>query len=155
MQICTEVLESLRGGSLGEAKETDELYRAECQKIYPYTLAFMPPGYEENMKIAVNGDASTETEELANDMWTTEEVEGLREEVEWDAVRHCHCETPETVATDYCDSLRNFLRSSTPPEIAVRTDRQWLYFGVEEEEEGYGGGWNAHFTFLTLLMTTL
>ncbi|XP_059410348.1 N-alpha-acetyltransferase 15, NatA auxiliary subunit-like [Carassius carassius] len=68
IQICTEVLESLRDGSLGEAKETAELYRAECQKICPYTLAFMPPGYEENMKIAVNGDVSTETEELANDM---------------------------------------------------------------------------------------
>uniref|UniRef100_A0A671KZ79 N-alpha-acetyltransferase 15, NatA auxiliary subunit n=1 Tax=Sinocyclocheilus anshuiensis TaxID=1608454 RepID=A0A671KZ79_9TELE len=68
IQICTEVLESLRDGGLGEAKETAELYRAECHKIYPYTLAFMPPGYEENMKIAVNGDVSTETEELANDM---------------------------------------------------------------------------------------
>uniref|UniRef100_A0A8C1BWF5 N-alpha-acetyltransferase 15, NatA auxiliary subunit b n=1 Tax=Cyprinus carpio carpio TaxID=630221 RepID=A0A8C1BWF5_CYPCA len=68
IQICTEVLEGLRDGSLGEAKETAELYRAECHKIYPYTLAFMPPGYEENMKIAVNGDVSTETEELANDM---------------------------------------------------------------------------------------
>uniref|UniRef100_A0A8C2DA31 N(alpha)-acetyltransferase 15, NatA auxiliary subunit b n=1 Tax=Cyprinus carpio TaxID=7962 RepID=A0A8C2DA31_CYPCA len=68
LTICTEVLEGLRDGSLGEAKETAELYRAECHKIYPYTLAFMPPGYEENMKIAVNGDVSTETEELANDM---------------------------------------------------------------------------------------
>uniref|UniRef100_A0A8C1MMI5 N-alpha-acetyltransferase 15, NatA auxiliary subunit-like n=1 Tax=Cyprinus carpio TaxID=7962 RepID=A0A8C1MMI5_CYPCA len=68
IQICTEVLENLRDGSLGEAKETAELYRAECHKICPYTLAFMPPGYEENMKIAVNGDVSTETEELANDM---------------------------------------------------------------------------------------
>uniref|UniRef100_A0A8C1MRK7 N-alpha-acetyltransferase 15, NatA auxiliary subunit-like n=1 Tax=Cyprinus carpio TaxID=7962 RepID=A0A8C1MRK7_CYPCA len=63
-----QVLENLRDGSLGEAKETAELYRAECHKICPYTLAFMPPGYEENMKIAVNGDVSTETEELANDM---------------------------------------------------------------------------------------
>ncbi|XP_015462487.2 N-alpha-acetyltransferase 15, NatA auxiliary subunit b isoform X1 [Astyanax mexicanus] len=68
IQICTEVLECLRDGSLGEATEPAEMYRAECHKIYPYTLAFMPPGYEENMKIAVNGDISTETEELANDM---------------------------------------------------------------------------------------
>lgn len=68
LQICTEALESLRDGNLGDAKETAESYRAECHKIYPYTLAFMPPGYEENMKIAVNGDVSTETEELANDM---------------------------------------------------------------------------------------
>uniref|UniRef100_A0A8B9KX54 N(alpha)-acetyltransferase 15, NatA auxiliary subunit b n=1 Tax=Astyanax mexicanus TaxID=7994 RepID=A0A8B9KX54_ASTMX len=63
-----KVLECLRDGSLGEATEPAEMYRAECHKIYPYTLAFMPPGYEENMKIAVNGDISTETEELANDM---------------------------------------------------------------------------------------
>ncbi|MCJ8730277.1 hypothetical protein PDJAM_G00182480 [Pangasius djambal] len=68
IQICTEVLESLRDGSLGDATETAESYRAECHKVYPYTLAFMPPGYEENTKIAVNGDLSTETEELANDM---------------------------------------------------------------------------------------
>uniref|UniRef100_A0A4W4G428 N(alpha)-acetyltransferase 15, NatA auxiliary subunit n=1 Tax=Electrophorus electricus TaxID=8005 RepID=A0A4W4G428_ELEEL len=67
-QICTEVLASLRDGSLGNATEVAESYRAECHKIYPYTLAFMPPGYEENTKIAVNGDISTETEELANDM---------------------------------------------------------------------------------------
>ncbi|XP_028831707.1 N-alpha-acetyltransferase 15, NatA auxiliary subunit b isoform X1 [Denticeps clupeoides] len=69
IQICTEVLENLRDGSLGDTKETaSEAYRAECHKLYPYTLAFMPPGYEENTKIAVNGDVSTETEELANDM---------------------------------------------------------------------------------------
>lgn len=100
LQICTDVLESLCDGSLGDAKETAESYRAECHKIYPYTLAFMPPGYEENMKIAVNGDVSTETEELANDMWTSEEGEGLREEAEWEAVRHRHCQTLETVAID-------------------------------------------------------
>lgn len=79
-QICTDVLESLCDGSLGDAKETAESYRPECHKIYPYTLAFMPPGYEENMKIAVNGDVSTETEELANDMWTSEGVERLKVE---------------------------------------------------------------------------
>ena len=42
------------------------MYRTDCHKLYPYTLAFMPPGYE-NTKIA-NGDVSTETEELAKDM---------------------------------------------------------------------------------------
>ncbi|KAF4090563.1 hypothetical protein AMELA_G00054440 [Ameiurus melas] len=68
IQTCTDVLQSLRDGNLGDATETAESYRAECHKIYPYTLAFMPPGYEENTKIAVNGDLSTETEELANDM---------------------------------------------------------------------------------------
>uniref|UniRef100_A0A7N5ZSF8 N(alpha)-acetyltransferase 15, NatA auxiliary subunit n=1 Tax=Anabas testudineus TaxID=64144 RepID=A0A7N5ZSF8_ANATE len=66
-QICTEVLECLRSGVLGDCKERAESYRAECHKLYPYTLAFMPPGYEENTKIA-NGDISTETEELANEM---------------------------------------------------------------------------------------
>lgn len=66
-QICTEVLECIRSGALGDCKEHVEAYRAECHKLYPYTLAFMPPGYEENTKIA-NGDVSTETEELANEM---------------------------------------------------------------------------------------
>ncbi|KAA8594466.1 hypothetical protein FQN60_011601, partial [Etheostoma spectabile] len=67
IQICTEVLECLRGATLGDCKERAESYRAECRKLYPYTLAFAPPGYEENTKIA-NGDVSTETEELANEM---------------------------------------------------------------------------------------
>nr|BAC37106.2 unnamed protein product [Mus musculus] len=31
-------------------------------------MAFMPPGYEEDMKITVNGDSSAETEELANEI---------------------------------------------------------------------------------------
>ena len=31
----------------------------------------MPPGYEEDMKITVNGDSSAEPEELANEIWTT------------------------------------------------------------------------------------
>uniref|UniRef100_A0A8C9YX96 N-alpha-acetyltransferase 15, NatA auxiliary subunit n=1 Tax=Sander lucioperca TaxID=283035 RepID=A0A8C9YX96_SANLU len=63
----TIVLECLRGAVLGDCKERAESYRAECRKLYPYTLAFTPPGYEENTKVA-NGDVSTETEELANDM---------------------------------------------------------------------------------------
>ncbi|XP_010782205.1 N-alpha-acetyltransferase 15, NatA auxiliary subunit-like, partial [Notothenia coriiceps] len=67
IQICTEVLDCLRGGLLGDCKEHAESYRAACHKLYPYTLAFTPPGYEENTKIA-NGDVSTETEELANEM---------------------------------------------------------------------------------------
>ncbi|XP_051982527.1 N-alpha-acetyltransferase 15, NatA auxiliary subunit-like isoform X2 [Xyrauchen texanus] len=68
VQICTEALESLHDGSFGDAKEIAELYRVQCHKIYPYTLTFMTPGYEENMKIAVNGNVSTETEELANNI---------------------------------------------------------------------------------------
>uniref|UniRef100_A0A667WUL2 N-alpha-acetyltransferase 15, NatA auxiliary subunit n=1 Tax=Myripristis murdjan TaxID=586833 RepID=A0A667WUL2_9TELE len=67
IEICTDVLESLRSAVLGDCKERAEMYRAECHKLYPYTLAFMPPGYEENTKIA-NGDVSTETEELANEI---------------------------------------------------------------------------------------
>ena len=67
LQICTDVLESLGNGVLGDCKERAEAYRAACHKLYPYTLAFMPPGYEENAKMA-NGDASMETEELTNEM---------------------------------------------------------------------------------------
>uniref|UniRef100_A0A672Z7Y2 N(alpha)-acetyltransferase 15, NatA auxiliary subunit n=1 Tax=Sphaeramia orbicularis TaxID=375764 RepID=A0A672Z7Y2_9TELE len=67
IQVSLKVLESLRSGILGDRKERAESYRTECHKLYPYTLAFMPPGYEENTKIA-NGDVSTETEELANEM---------------------------------------------------------------------------------------
>uniref|UniRef100_A0A3B3STV5 N-alpha-acetyltransferase 15, NatA auxiliary subunit n=2 Tax=Paramormyrops kingsleyae TaxID=1676925 RepID=A0A3B3STV5_9TELE len=68
IQICTDVLANLRDGSLGDGKPVAEAYRTDCHKIFPYALAFMPPGYEENMKIAVNGDACGEPEELANDM---------------------------------------------------------------------------------------
>ncbi|XP_061100999.1 N-alpha-acetyltransferase 15, NatA auxiliary subunit b [Conger conger] len=68
IQICTDVLESLHDGTLGDGQSMAETYRAECHKLFPYTLAFMPPGYEENMKITVNGDLSAEPEELANDM---------------------------------------------------------------------------------------
>ncbi|KAK1175224.1 N-alpha-acetyltransferase 15, NatA auxiliary subunit [Acipenser oxyrinchus oxyrinchus] len=66
--ISTDVLEGLCNGSLGNDKETAEMYRADCHKMYPHTLAFMPPGYEENMKITVNGDALAEPEEIGNDM---------------------------------------------------------------------------------------
>nr|XP_033795329.1 N-alpha-acetyltransferase 15, NatA auxiliary subunit isoform X2 [Geotrypetes seraphini] len=69
LQTCTEVLDALRGGSLGDCKETSESYRAVSHKLYPYALAFMPPGYEEDvMRITVNGDSSAEPEELANEM---------------------------------------------------------------------------------------
>ncbi|XP_036827767.1 N-alpha-acetyltransferase 15, NatA auxiliary subunit-like [Oncorhynchus mykiss] len=72
--ICTEVLEALRIGGLGESKERAESYRAERYRLFPYTLAFMPTGYEENTEIA-NGDVSTETGELANDMWAALRLE--------------------------------------------------------------------------------
>uniref|UniRef100_A0A667Z322 N-alpha-acetyltransferase 15, NatA auxiliary subunit a n=1 Tax=Myripristis murdjan TaxID=586833 RepID=A0A667Z322_9TELE len=55
IQICTEVLEALRDGQLGEAQQkAAEAYRAACHKIYPYTLAFMPPGYQDNSTTSVN-----------------------------------------------------------------------------------------------------
>ncbi|XP_074849390.1 N-alpha-acetyltransferase 15, NatA auxiliary subunit isoform X2 [Carettochelys insculpta] len=68
LQTCMEVLEALSDGSLGDCKEAVEIYRANCHKIFPYALAFMPPGYEEDTKITVNGDSSAETEELANEI---------------------------------------------------------------------------------------
>lgn len=68
LQTCTDVLEALRDGSLGDNKEAAESYRASCHKLYPYALAFMPPGYEDDMSITINGDSSAEPEELANEM---------------------------------------------------------------------------------------
>lgn len=68
LQTCMEVLEALCDGSLGDCKEAAEAYRVSCHKLFPYALAFMPPGYEEDMKITVNGDSSAETEELANEI---------------------------------------------------------------------------------------
>ncbi|KAH0504798.1 N-alpha-acetyltransferase 15, NatA auxiliary subunit [Microtus ochrogaster] len=68
LQTCMEVLEALCDGSLGDCREAAEAYRASCHKLFPYALAFMPPGYEEDVKITVNGDSSAETEELANEI---------------------------------------------------------------------------------------
>ncbi|XP_051888204.1 N-alpha-acetyltransferase 15, NatA auxiliary subunit a [Pristis pectinata] len=68
IQICVKVLEAVRDGSLGVCKETAEAYRAQCHKIFPYALAFMPPGYEDDVKITVNGDSATEPEELTNEI---------------------------------------------------------------------------------------
>lgn len=70
-QICTEVLEALREGQLGEDQQkAAEAYRAACHKIYPYSLAFMPPGYQDNSTtISANGDMSAgEHEDMANEM---------------------------------------------------------------------------------------
>uniref|UniRef100_A0A4W3KJG4 N-alpha-acetyltransferase 15, NatA auxiliary subunit a n=1 Tax=Callorhinchus milii TaxID=7868 RepID=A0A4W3KJG4_CALMI len=68
IQICVKALEALWDGHLGDSKETAEIYRAQCHKIFPYALAFMPPGYEDDIKITVNGDSATEPEELANEI---------------------------------------------------------------------------------------
>lgn len=72
-QNCTEVLEAVRDGQLGEGQQkAAEAYRAVCHKLYPYTLAFMPPGYQDNSTtttISANGDLSAgEHDEMANDM---------------------------------------------------------------------------------------
>lgn len=71
LQICIEVLEALREGQLGEDQQkAAEAYRATCHKIYPYSLAFMPPGYQDNSTtISVNGDMSAgEHDDMANEM---------------------------------------------------------------------------------------
>ncbi|PWA32488.1 N-alpha-acetyltransferase 15, NatA auxiliary subunit-like [Gambusia affinis] len=71
IQICSEVLEALRSGQLGEDQQkAAESYRATCHKIYPYSLAFMPPGYQDNhTTISANGDLSAgEHDDLAHEM---------------------------------------------------------------------------------------
>lgn len=70
VRVCTEVLQVLRDGGLGESQQkAAESYRATCHKLYPYTLAFMPPGYEDNATVSANGDLSAgEHDEMANDM---------------------------------------------------------------------------------------
>ncbi|XP_056138193.1 N-alpha-acetyltransferase 15, NatA auxiliary subunit a [Lampris incognitus] len=71
IKICTEVLEAVRDSQLGEGQQkAAEAYRAACHKLYPYTLAFMPPGYQDNSTaISTNGDLSAgEHNETACDM---------------------------------------------------------------------------------------
>uniref|UniRef100_A0A674AQI3 N-alpha-acetyltransferase 15, NatA auxiliary subunit a n=1 Tax=Salmo trutta TaxID=8032 RepID=A0A674AQI3_SALTR len=67
--ICTEVLEALRDGNLGDGQQkAAEVYRAACNKLYPHTLAFMPPGYEDNAStINANGDLSAGNLYIKND----------------------------------------------------------------------------------------
>ena len=72
VQISTEVLEALRDGQLGEGQQQKvvEAYRTACHKIFPYSLAFMPPGYQDNStNISANGDLSAgEHDDMANEM---------------------------------------------------------------------------------------
>ncbi|XP_026112373.1 N-alpha-acetyltransferase 15, NatA auxiliary subunit a [Carassius auratus] len=70
IQTCTEVLLALRDGSLGSQQEKNlESYRASCHGIYPYALAFMPPGYQDNSAVTTNGDLSScDHEEMPNEM---------------------------------------------------------------------------------------
>uniref|UniRef100_A0A8C1EI55 N-alpha-acetyltransferase 15, NatA auxiliary subunit a n=1 Tax=Cyprinus carpio carpio TaxID=630221 RepID=A0A8C1EI55_CYPCA len=70
IQTCTEVLQALRDGSLGSQQEKNlESYRASCHGIYPYALAFMPPGYQDNSAVTTNGDLSPcDHEDMPNEM---------------------------------------------------------------------------------------
>ncbi|KAL7863571.1 hypothetical protein SRHO_G00125550 [Serrasalmus rhombeus] len=70
LQVCSEVLQALRDGSLGsEQQKVVESYRASCHGLYPYCLAFMPPGYQDNAAITTNGDLSSgDHEDMTNEM---------------------------------------------------------------------------------------
>ncbi|XP_052010927.1 N-alpha-acetyltransferase 15, NatA auxiliary subunit-like [Xyrauchen texanus] len=70
IQTCTEVTQALRDGSLGSQQEkVVESYRALCHGLYPYALAFMPPGYQDNSAVTTNGDLSPcDHEDMPNEM---------------------------------------------------------------------------------------
>ncbi|TWW55875.1 N-alpha-acetyltransferase 15 [Takifugu flavidus] len=71
IQVCTEVLEALREGHLGDDQQkAAEAYRVTCHKIFPYSLSFLPPGYQDNTSaVSANGDMFTgEHNDLANEM---------------------------------------------------------------------------------------
>lgn len=73
LQVCTEVLEALREGHLGDDQQkAAEAYRVACHKIFPYSLSFLPPGYQDNTSaVSANGDMFTgEHNDLANEMWS-------------------------------------------------------------------------------------
>ncbi|TRY54747.1 hypothetical protein DNTS_031270, partial [Danionella cerebrum] len=69
IQTCCEVLQALKDGSLGSNQEKfAESYRASCHGIYPYAVAFMPPGYQDNSSVTTNGDLSScDHEEMPNE----------------------------------------------------------------------------------------
>lgn len=65
------MLEALCGSQLGEGQQrAAEAYRAACHKIFPNSLSFMPPGYQDNSNnISANGDLSAgEHDDMANEM---------------------------------------------------------------------------------------
>ncbi|XP_029021750.1 N-alpha-acetyltransferase 15, NatA auxiliary subunit a [Betta splendens] len=71
IQVCNEVLEALRAAQLGEEQQkAAEPYRVACHKLYPYSLAFMPPGYQDNSTtFTANGDLSGgEHDDISNEM---------------------------------------------------------------------------------------
>lgn len=69
-QTCTEALQALRDGSLGSQQEKlIESYRVACHGVYPYAVAFMPPGYQDNSAVTTNGDLSPcDHEDMPNEM---------------------------------------------------------------------------------------
>ncbi|KAK1803966.1 hypothetical protein P4O66_003902 [Electrophorus voltai] len=70
IKTCTEVLQALRDGSLGSGQQKIlESYRMSCHALYPYCLAFMPPGYQDNAVITTNGDLSSgDHEDMTNEI---------------------------------------------------------------------------------------
>lgn len=71
LQVCTEVLDALRKGHLGnDHQKAAESYRFACHKIFPYSLSFLPPGYQDNTTaFSANGDMFTrEHNNLSNEM---------------------------------------------------------------------------------------
>ncbi|KAL3045357.1 hypothetical protein OYC64_013597 [Pagothenia borchgrevinki] len=71
IQVSTEVLEALCDGQLGGGQQkAAEAYRPACHKLFPYSLAFMPPGYQDNNPtISANGDLSSgEHDDMGNEM---------------------------------------------------------------------------------------
>uniref|UniRef100_A0A4W4DVI4 N(alpha)-acetyltransferase 15, NatA auxiliary subunit a n=1 Tax=Electrophorus electricus TaxID=8005 RepID=A0A4W4DVI4_ELEEL len=65
-----KVLQALRDGSLGSGQQKIlESYRMSCHALYPYCLAFMPPGYQDNAVITTNGDLSSgDHEDMTNEI---------------------------------------------------------------------------------------
>uniref|UniRef100_A0A8C5AYT8 N-alpha-acetyltransferase 15, NatA auxiliary subunit a n=1 Tax=Gadus morhua TaxID=8049 RepID=A0A8C5AYT8_GADMO len=69
IQVCSEVLEALRGGQLGGEghPKAAEAYRAACHALFPHTLAFMEADYQDNS--SANGDLSAgEQDDMAHEM---------------------------------------------------------------------------------------
>uniref|UniRef100_A0A674PLT5 N-alpha-acetyltransferase 15, NatA auxiliary subunit a n=1 Tax=Takifugu rubripes TaxID=31033 RepID=A0A674PLT5_TAKRU len=53
-----------------DQQKAAEAYRVTCHKIFPYSLSFLPPGYQDNTSaVSANGDMFTgEHNDLANEM---------------------------------------------------------------------------------------
>ncbi|TSO15269.1 N-alpha-acetyltransferase 15, NatA auxiliary subunit [Bagarius yarrelli] len=70
IKTCTEVLQALQDGCLGtKQQKVLESYRTSCHSLYPYCLAFMPPGYQDNATIITNGDLlSGDHEDVTNEI---------------------------------------------------------------------------------------